>query len=100
MFSVFIINMITLQSLTGPVQGQNRVFDFHTGKTLFLLAGIPVMKTGFSLLEILHRENPVLSRDGFAVKLFEEIVYCAELNNFAQYIFTLLQDVFQHDKLF
>ena len=52
------------------------------------------MKTGFSLLEILHRENPVLSRDGFAVKLFEEIVYCAELNNFAQYIFTLLQDVF------
>ena len=42
----------TLQSLTGPVHGQNRV--------LFSLAGIPVMKTGFSPLEILHRENPVL----------------------------------------
>ena len=26
---------------------------------MFSLAGIPVMKTGNSLLEILHRENPV-----------------------------------------
>ena len=45
-----------------PLRGQNRVFPvyyFHTGKNLFLLAGIPVMKTGFSLMEILHRENPV-----------------------------------------
>ena len=44
----------TLQSLTGPVQGQNRVFPvqyFHTGKNLFSIQG--------SLLEILHRENPV-----------------------------------------
>ena len=33
---------------------------FHTGKILFSLAGIPVMKTGFSLLEIIHKENLVL----------------------------------------
>ena len=44
-----------------PLQGQYRVQYFHTGKTLFYyLAGILVMKTGFSLLEILHRENSVL----------------------------------------
>ena len=52
----------TLQSLAGPVQGQNRVFPvqyFHTGKNLFSLQGSQLMKTGFSLLEILHRETPV-----------------------------------------
>ena len=52
----------TLQSLTGSVQGQNRdfpVYFFPTGKNLFSLAGIPVMKTGFSLLGKVHRENPV-----------------------------------------
>ena len=45
--------LTTLQSHTRPVQGQNRVFPVyfsHTGKNLFTLAGIPVMKTGFSLL--------------------------------------------------
>ena len=50
----------SLQSLTGLVQGQNRDFPvsyFHSGKNLLLVAGIPVVKTGFSLLEILHRET-------------------------------------------
>ena len=54
--------MLSLQSRTGPVQGQDRVFPVyfsHTGKNLFTLAGIPVMKTGFSLLGKVHRENPV-----------------------------------------
>ena len=57
------IRMTTsLQSRTWPVQGQNRVFPMHfshTGKNLFTLAGIPVMKTGFPLLGKVHRENPV-----------------------------------------
>ena len=60
---IMILMDSSLQSLTGLVQGQNRVFPveyFPTEKNLFSLAGIPVMKTGFSLLEILHRENPVL----------------------------------------
>ena len=43
----------------GPEQGFP-VQYFHTGKNLFSVAGIPVMKTGFSLMEILHREIPVL----------------------------------------
>ena len=54
--------MDTLQSLRGPVQSQNRVFPvqyFHTGKNLFSLQGSQAMKTGFCLLEILHKENPV-----------------------------------------
>ena len=54
--------MTAMQSRTGPVQGQNRdfpVYFFPTGKNLFSLAGIPVMKTGFSLLGKVHRENPV-----------------------------------------
>ena len=58
----FLTTLPTLQSLTGPEQGQNRVFPveyFHTGKILFSLAGIPVMKTGLSLMEILYRETPV-----------------------------------------
>ena len=52
----------TLQSRTGPVQGQNGVFSVyfsHTGKNLFSLQGSQVMKTGFSLWEKVHRENPV-----------------------------------------
>jgi hypothetical protein len=52
----------TLQSPTGPVQGQNRVFPVyfsHTGKSLFSLQGSQVIKTGFSLLGKLHREIPV-----------------------------------------
>ena len=54
---------IPYRASTGPKQGFPCVAVleyFHTGKNLFSLAGIPVMKTGFSLLEILHRENPVL----------------------------------------
>ena len=45
-----------------PVQGQNRVFPVyfsHTGINLFSLQGSQVMKTGFSLLGKVHRENPV-----------------------------------------
>ena len=41
----------TLQSRTGPVQGQNGVFSVyfsHTGKNLFSLQGSQVMDTGFS----------------------------------------------------
>ena len=52
----------TLQSLTGPVQGQNRVFPeyfSHTEKNLFSLQGSQVMETGFSLWEKVQRENPV-----------------------------------------
>ena len=54
--------LTALQSLTGSVQGQNRdfpVYFFPTGKNLFSLAGIPVMKTGFSLVGKVHREHPV-----------------------------------------
>ena len=52
----------TLQSLTGPVQSQYRVFPVyfsHTGKNLFSLQGSQVMTTGFSLLGKVHREIPV-----------------------------------------
>ena len=52
----------SLQSLTGSLQGENRVFPvkfFHTVKNLFSLHGTPAMKIGFSLWEKLHRENPV-----------------------------------------
>ena len=52
----------TLQSRTGPVQGQYRVFPVyfsHAGKTLFSLQGFQVMTTGFSLLGKVHREIPV-----------------------------------------
>ena len=42
----------------GPEQGFPFVVFPHR-ENLFSVAGIPVMKTGFSLLEILHRENPV-----------------------------------------
>ena len=64
-FMLFIESKLihSLQSRTGPVQGQNRVFPvyhFHTGRNLCSIQGYQVMKTGFSLLEILHRENPVL----------------------------------------
>ena len=55
--------MTTLQSHTGTVQGQNRVFPVyfsHTGKNLFSLQGSQVKETGFSLLGKVHRENPVL----------------------------------------
>ena len=54
--------LTTLQSHTRPVQGQNRVFPVyfsHTGKNLFTLAGIPLMKTDFFLLGKVHRKNPV-----------------------------------------
>ena len=57
--------MIALQSCTGPVQGQNRVFPakFSTqGKTCFHYRDFPVRK--------LHRENPVfITGNGFAVRL-------------------------------
>ena len=46
---------ITLQSRTGPVP----VYFSPTGKHLFSLQGSQVMKTGFSLLGKVHRENPV-----------------------------------------
>ena len=39
-----------MQSLTGSLQGENRVFPvkfFHAGKNMFSLPGIPAMKTGF-----------------------------------------------------
>ena len=52
----------TLQSRTGPVQGQNRdfpVYFSHTGKTHFSLQGSQVIETGFSLLGKIHREIPV-----------------------------------------
>ena len=52
----------TLQSRTGPVQGQYRVFPVyfsHTGKNLFSLQGSQLVKTGFSLLGKVHREIPV-----------------------------------------
>ena len=55
--------LAALQSRTGPVQGQNRVFPVyfsHTGKNLFSLQGSQVIKTGFSLWEKLHREIPVI----------------------------------------
>ena len=51
-----------LQSRTGPVQGQYRVFPVyfsHTGKNLFSLQGFQVIETGFSLLGKVHREFPV-----------------------------------------
>ena len=51
-----------LQSRTEPVQGQNRVFPVylsHTGKYLFSWQGSQMMRTGFSLWEKVHRENPV-----------------------------------------
>ena len=54
--------MNTLQSRTGPVQGQNRVFPVyfsHTGRNMFSLQGSQVIKAGFSLLGKVHRENPV-----------------------------------------
>ena len=43
---------------TGPEQGFPCVV-FPNRENLLLVVGIPLMKTGFSLLEILHRENPV-----------------------------------------
>ena len=52
---------------------------------MFSVVGIPVMKIGFSLLEILHRENPVFitgpSRDGFAVRILHinNILFLLEL---------------------
>ena len=52
----------SLQSRTGPVQGQNRdfpVYFSHTGKNLFSLQGSQVIETGFSLLGKVHREFPV-----------------------------------------
>ena len=55
-------SLFKLQSRTGPVHGQNRVFPVyfsHTGKNLFSLQGSQVMKTGFSLLGKVHREIPV-----------------------------------------
>ena len=55
-------NTATLQSLTGPVQGQNRDFPVkfsHTWKNFFSLQGTPFLITGISLWEKLHRENPV-----------------------------------------
>ena len=50
---IYFRNMTAMQSRTGPVQGQNRdfpVYFSHTGKNLFTLAGIPVMKTGLQSL--------------------------------------------------
>ena len=41
----------------GPEQGFPCVV-FHTGKNLFSLAGIPVLKTGFSLLGKSTQGNP------------------------------------------
>jgi hypothetical protein len=49
------INWITYEHCN-PLQGQ---YSISTKGKSCSLAGIPVMKTGFSLLEILHRENPV-----------------------------------------
>ena len=52
----------TLQSRTGPVQGQNRdfpVYFSHTGKNLLSLQGSQMIETGFSLLGKVHREFPV-----------------------------------------
>jgi hypothetical protein len=46
------LQILTLQSLTGSLQGESRVFPVkfsHTGKNLFSLHGTPAMKTGFSL---------------------------------------------------
>jgi hypothetical protein len=40
--------------------------------------GFPVMKTGFSLWELLHRENPVLTLYGIAV-CWLQIVYEGEI---------------------
>ena len=63
-------NLPSLQSCTGLVQGQNRVFPVkfsHTGKNLFslqgtpvLIAGSPVFITGISLCTFPRREKPVL----------------------------------------
>ena len=44
--------IFSMQSLTGSLQGENRVFPVnltHTGKNLFSLHVIPAMKTGLSL---------------------------------------------------
>ena len=53
----------TLQSRTGPVHtGPEEGFPcvvFPHRENLFSLEGSQVMKIGFSLLEILHREIPV-----------------------------------------
>ena len=50
---------IPYRASIGPVQGFPCVAFPHREK-MFTLAGIPVMKTGFSLLEIIHKENLVL----------------------------------------
>ena len=52
----------SLQSLTGSLQSENRVFPVkfsHTGKNLFSLQGSQVMETGFFLLGKVHRETTV-----------------------------------------
>ena len=69
---MFLHYYATLQSRTGPVQGQNRdfpVYFFHTGKNLFSLQGSKVMKTDFSLYGNTIQGKPCFHyRDGFAVK--------------------------------
>ena len=54
-----------LQSLTGLLQGENKVFPVkfpHTGRNLFSLHGTHAMKAGFFLWSFSH---------GFAVKLID-----------------------------
>ena len=53
-----VFTAIPYRASTGPEKGFPCVVFPHREKPVFL-AWIPVMKTGFSLLEILRRENPV-----------------------------------------
>ena len=65
----------TLQSRTGPVQGQKRNFPVkfsHTGKNIFSLQGTPFLITGISLWKKLHKENPVfITGKGFGINFFQ-----------------------------
>ena len=72
----------TLQSRTGPVQGQNRdfpVYFSHTGKNLLSLQGSQVIETGFSLLGKVHREFPVfitgMGLQCMTINLFSKIFF-------------------------
>ena len=99
MLSTFIFKYLTaLQSCTGPVQGQNRVFPvkfstqgktcFHYREPLFSLQGpcfhyrdFPVRKTSQGKTCFHYREPCSHCRDGFAVRVPSErnpCNYCGE----------------------
>ena len=80
----------TLQSRTGPVQGQKRNFPVkfsHTGKNIFSLQGTPFLITGISLWKKLHKENPVFITGMVFTKsnvyCFKDAILICNLNIFS-----------------